>query len=82
MEEAKRKAAGASAAVQERDAAVASRRATSDGDWLHAMRNAESAQRKAEEVLGMPAAAQPIHLVLAVGLILTDGWLLGSRPQQ
>ena len=32
--------------------------------------------------LGMPAAAQPIHLVLAVGLILTDGWLLGSRPRQ
>ena len=30
--------------------------------------------------LGMPAAAQPIHLVLAVGLVLTDGWLLGSRP--
>ena len=32
--------------------------------------------------LGMPAAAQPIHLILAVGLILTDGWLLGSRPRQ
>ena len=32
--------------------------------------------------LGMPAAAQPIHLVLAVGLILTDGWLLGSKPQR
>ena len=33
-------------------------------------------------LLGMPAAAQPIHLVLAVGLILTDGWLLGSKPLQ
>ena len=32
--------------------------------------------------LGMPAAAQPIHLVLAVGLILTDGWLLGSKPRR
>ena len=31
--------------------------------------------------LGMPAAAQPIHLVLA-GAILTDGWLLGSKPQR
>ena len=32
--------------------------------------------------LGMPAAAQPIHLVLAVGLVLTDGWLLGAKPLQ
>jgi hypothetical protein len=31
-------------------------------------------------LLGMPAAAQPLHLLLAVGLVLTDGWLLGSRP--
>ena len=30
--------------------------------------------------LGMPAAAQPIHLMLAVGLVLTDGWLLGAKP--
>ena len=30
--------------------------------------------------LGMPAVAQPLHLVLAVGLVLTDGWLLGARP--
>ena len=30
----------------------------------------------------MPAAAQPIHLVLAVGLVLTDGWLLGAQPRQ
>ncbi len=30
--------------------------------------------------MGMPAAAQPLHLMLAVGLVLTDGWLLGSRP--
>lgn len=29
-------------------------------------------------LLGMPAAAQPLHLVLAVGLVLTDGWLLGA----
>ena len=33
-------------------------------------------------VLGMPAAAQPLHLVLAVGLVLTDGWLLGSVPRR
>jgi len=31
-------------------------------------------------LLGMPAAAQPLHLILAVGLVLTDGWLLGSKP--
>ena len=31
-------------------------------------------------MLGMPAAAQPIHLILAVGLVLTDGWLLGAKP--
>ena len=31
-------------------------------------------------LLGMPAMAQPIHLLLAVGLVLTDGWLLGARP--
>ena len=30
--------------------------------------------------LGMPAWAQPLHLLLAVGLVLTDGWLLGARP--
>jgi len=30
-------------------------------------------------MLGMPAAAQPLHLLLAVGLVLTDGWLLGSK---
>ena len=32
--------------------------------------------------LGMPAAAQPIHLVLAVGLVLTDGWLLGAQRRR
>ena len=32
--------------------------------------------------LGMPAAAQPIHLMLAVGLVLTDGWLLGAQPRK
>lgn len=32
--------------------------------------------------LGMPAVAQPLHLLLAVGLVLTDGWLLGSRQPQ
>ena len=31
-------------------------------------------------LLGMPAVTQPIHLLLAVGLVLTDGWLLGARP--
>jgi len=33
-------------------------------------------------MLGMPAAAQPLHLLLAVGLVLTDGWLLGAVPRQ
>ena len=32
--------------------------------------------------LGMPAAAQPLHLILAVGLVLTDSWLLGAGPRQ
>lgn len=30
--------------------------------------------------LGMPAIAQPVHLVLAFGLVLTDGWLLTAQP--
>ena len=32
--------------------------------------------------LGMPAAAQPLHLILVVGLVLTDSWLLGAGPRQ
>lgn len=33
-------------------------------------------------MLGMPATAQPLHLLLAVGLVLTDGWLLGAQQRQ
>ena len=32
--------------------------------------------------LGMPAAARPLHPGLAVGLVLTDSWLLGAGPRQ
>ncbi len=49
-------------------------------EWtVMALLAAQFATGLAFGMLGMPAAAQPLHLLLAVGLVLTDGWLLGSK---